>query len=98
MADTAGNIPSNVQIAGGAELKGSQQGAKRTLSLNQISQLNKEPFQTKQIREDLTREFGATRNPLPVVQTGGIQVNGAQSTKFPTLPEIGKGSITDSIV
>ncbi|QPJ65810.1 MAG: hypothetical protein G3M78_10575 [Candidatus Nitrohelix vancouverensis] len=76
---------------------GSFQGAKRDDRVTEISRLSQEPFQTKELQESRAKEFGASRSPLGLISVGGSQVNSASSTIIRVPPEIGKGSITDSI-
>ncbi len=97
MPNTVGKVSADVQILGGVEPKGSQQGAKRVEELNNISQINQEPFQTNEIQQNRVQEFGASRNPFNVSGVGAPSINTGASTKIIVAPEIGKGSIVDSI-
>ena len=82
----------------GAPPEGSMQGRNRTLVIQQISKVSDDPFQALTIQSKAVREFGGTKVPFTVSSVGGKEINTAESTKIPTTPEVGKGSIADIIL
>jgi len=95
--DPAAFISVPKDSSGGPSM-GSQQGQKRTQVIESISELSADPFQALSLENQQLREFGGDKNPGEVVVVGGKEINTAESTKAPNIPEVGKGSIADIVL
>tara|TARA_Y100001960_G_C14447331_1_gene715594 strand:+ start:556 stop:819 length:264 start_codon:yes stop_codon:yes gene_type:complete len=76
----------------------SLQGANRSKTLVETIDFEPNKFQAQEISKAKNREMGVIRNPNQLESVGvkAINTDNSVNTVFP--PEIGKGSITDSIV
>ena len=86
-----------VGVSDGAEF-GSSQGANRAKSIVNATGFDPTSSQAEAASKVTARELGGNRNPSDLGLVGAKSINTGNSTDIVVPPEIGKGSITDSIV
>ena len=85
------------EINNGLEVS-SMQGANRSKSLIETIDFEPNKFQTEETNKAEIREMGASRNPSKLEGIGAKQINTEASVNTVVPPEIGKGTLINSIV
>ena len=86
-----------VELNNGLEVS-SMQGANRSKSLIETIDFEPNKFQTEETSKAEIREMGASPNPSKLAGIGAKQINTEASVNSVVPPEIGKGTIINSIV
>ena len=86
-----------VELNNGLEVS-SIQGANRSKSLIKTIDFEPNKFQTEETRKAEIREMGASRNPSKLEGIGAKPINTEASVNTVVPPEIGKATLTNSIV
>ena len=86
-----------VELNTGLEVS-SMQGANRSKSLIETIDFEPNKFQTEETSKTEIREMGASRNPSKLEGIGAKQINTEASVNTVVPPEIGKGTLINSIV
>jgi hypothetical protein len=76
----------------------SMQGANRSKLLIETIDFEPNKFQAEEGRKAEIREMGASRNPSKLEGIGSKQINTEASVNTVVPPEIGKGTLVNSIV
>ena len=76
----------------------SMQGANRSKLLIETLDFEPDKFQTEEIIKAEFREMGASRQPSKLEGIGARQINTEDSVNTVVPPEIGKGTLINSIV
>jgi hypothetical protein len=76
----------------------SMQGANRSKTVSGTLDLVPNKFHIEETSKAEIREMGASRNPSKLEGTGTKQINTEASVNTVVPPEIGKGTLIDSIV
>jgi hypothetical protein len=74
------------------------QGANRSKALYEAIDFDPNKFQTEETNKAEIREMGASRNPSKLEGIGAIQIPTEASTNAVVPPEIGKGTLINSVV
>jgi hypothetical protein len=86
-----------VELSNGLEVS-SMQGADRSKLLAETIDFEPNKFQEEETRKAEIREMGANLNPSKLAGIGAKPINTEASVNTVVPPEIGKGSLTNSIV
>ena len=86
-----------VELSNGLEVS-SMQGANRSELLIETIDFEPNKFQAKETIKAEIREMGVSLNPSKLTGIGAKQINTEASVNTVVPPEIGKGSLTNSIV
>jgi hypothetical protein len=86
-----------VELNNGIEVS-SMQGANRSKLLIETLDFEPNKFQTEEINKAEFREMGASRQPSKLEGIGARQINTEASVNTVVPPEIGKGTLVNSIV
>jgi hypothetical protein len=86
-----------IELNNGLEVS-SMQGANRSKSLIETIDFEPNKFQTEKTSKAEIREMGASRNPSKLEGIGAKQINTEASVNTVVPPEIGKGTLINSIV